>query len=85
MTCSRTSAAPSSPPPPEARRRLIDQGIADPSRLCIGGWSYGGHAARIGVAKEPQPYGEHSLWRPGMRLICTPDWKRFLAANPAPR
>ena len=35
---------------------LIDQGIADPSRLCIVGWSYGGYAALIGVAKEPQRY-----------------------------
>jgi len=35
---------------------LIDQGIADPSRLCIVGWSYGGYAALIGVVKEPQLY-----------------------------
>jgi prolyl oligopeptidase family protein len=72
MTCSRTSAAPSPPPPPEARRWLIDQGIADPSRLCIVGWSYGGYAALIGVVKEPQPYEEHSLWRPDMRRRADP-------------
>jgi len=35
---------------------LIDQGIADASRLCIVGWSYGGYAALIGVVKEPQLY-----------------------------
>jgi dipeptidyl aminopeptidase/acylaminoacyl peptidase len=35
---------------------LIDQGIADPGRLCIVGWSYGGYAALIGVVKEPQLY-----------------------------
>jgi dipeptidyl aminopeptidase/acylaminoacyl peptidase len=35
---------------------LIDPGIADLSRLCIVGWSYGGHAALIGVVKELQLY-----------------------------
>jgi dipeptidyl aminopeptidase/acylaminoacyl peptidase len=35
---------------------LIDQGIADPARVCIVGWSYGGYAALIGVVKEPQLY-----------------------------
>jgi hypothetical protein len=61
MTCSRTSAAPSAPPRREARITagaygLIDPGIADLSRLCIVGWSYGGYAALIGVVKEPQLY-----------------------------
>ena len=58
MTCSRTSAAPLPPPRRDAPRahRLIDQGIADPSRLCIVGWSYGGYTALIGVVKEPQLY-----------------------------
>jgi dipeptidyl aminopeptidase/acylaminoacyl peptidase len=32
----------------------VRAGIADPSRLCIVGWSYGGYAALIGVVKEPQ-------------------------------
>ena len=35
---------------------LIEQGIADPQRVCIVGWSYGGYAALIGVVKEPQLY-----------------------------
>jgi dipeptidyl aminopeptidase/acylaminoacyl peptidase len=35
---------------------LIEQGIADPKRLAIVGWSYGGYAALIGVEKEPQLY-----------------------------
>ncbi|HLY51672.1 MAG TPA: S9 family peptidase, partial [Steroidobacteraceae bacterium] len=35
---------------------LIDSGIADPARLAIVGWSYGGYAALIGVEKEPQLY-----------------------------
>jgi dipeptidyl aminopeptidase/acylaminoacyl peptidase len=37
-------------------RWLISEGIADPKRLCIVGWSYGGYAALIGVVKEPELY-----------------------------
>jgi len=39
-----------------AARWLIAQGIADPKRLCITGWSYGGYAALIGPSKEPDLY-----------------------------
>lgn len=35
---------------------LIQQGIADPARLGIVGWSYGGYAALTGVEKEPGLY-----------------------------
>ena len=35
---------------------LIEQGIADPARLGIVGWSYGGYAALTGVEKEPDLY-----------------------------
>jgi dipeptidyl aminopeptidase/acylaminoacyl peptidase len=35
---------------------LVDQRIADPARMCIVGWSFGGYAALIGVVKEPQLY-----------------------------
>jgi dipeptidyl aminopeptidase/acylaminoacyl peptidase len=35
---------------------LVDQGIVDPRRLAIVGWSYGGYAALIGVEKEPRLY-----------------------------
>jgi dipeptidyl aminopeptidase/acylaminoacyl peptidase len=35
---------------------LIEQGIADPARLGIVGWSYGGYAALTGVEKEPELY-----------------------------
>jgi dipeptidyl aminopeptidase/acylaminoacyl peptidase len=34
----------------------IDQGIADPGKVCIYGASYGGYAALMGVAKEPTLY-----------------------------
>ncbi len=37
-------------------RWLIEQGIADPARMCIVGWSYGGYAALTGVEKEPELY-----------------------------
>ncbi len=35
---------------------LIEQGIADPGRICIVGWSYGGYAALSGIIKEPSLY-----------------------------
>ena len=37
-------------------RWLIEQGIANPARLGIVGWSYGGYAALTGVEKEPELY-----------------------------
>lgn len=40
----------------DATRWAIDQGIADGARICIFGASYGGYAALMGVAKEPDLY-----------------------------
>jgi dipeptidyl aminopeptidase/acylaminoacyl peptidase len=40
----------------DGTRHLIAQGITDPSRICIMGWSYGGYAALMGVVKEPSLY-----------------------------
>jgi len=40
----------------DATRWAIQQGIADPKRICIYGASYGGYAALMGVAKEPGLY-----------------------------
>ena len=37
-------------------RHLIEQGIADPERLAIFGWSYGGYAAMVGSMREPNLY-----------------------------
>lgn len=40
----------------DATRWAIAQGIADVGRICIYGASYGGYAALMGVAKEPDLY-----------------------------
>jgi dipeptidyl aminopeptidase/acylaminoacyl peptidase len=40
----------------DATRWAIQQGIADPQRICIYGASYGAFAALMGVAKEPGLY-----------------------------
>ncbi len=39
-----------------AARYLVAQGIADPKRMAIVGWSYGGYAALQSVATEPMLY-----------------------------
>ncbi|GHA79183.1 alpha/beta hydrolase family protein [Cognatilysobacter bugurensis] len=40
----------------DATRWAIEQGIADGKRICIVGASYGGYAALMGVAREPELY-----------------------------
>jgi dipeptidyl aminopeptidase/acylaminoacyl peptidase len=40
----------------DATRWAIDEGIADRSQICIYGASYGGYAALMGAAKEPELY-----------------------------
>lgn len=40
----------------DATRWAIQQGVADPARICIYGASYGGYAALMGVAREPSLY-----------------------------
>lgn len=40
----------------DATRWAIEQKIADPQRICLYGASYGGYAALMGVAKEPELY-----------------------------
>jgi len=34
----------------------IHEGIADPKRICIYGWSYGGYATLMGIVREPDLY-----------------------------
>jgi dipeptidyl aminopeptidase/acylaminoacyl peptidase len=35
---------------------LVEQGIADPDRMCIVGWSYGGYSAAMGAVQTPNLY-----------------------------
>ncbi len=35
---------------------LLAEGVADPDRLCIVGWSYGGYAALLSVLENPELY-----------------------------
>jgi len=40
----------------DGTRWLLKKGYADPKRTCIAGWSYGGYAALMGSAKNPELY-----------------------------
>ncbi len=40
----------------DGARWLLSQGYADPERLCIAGWSFGGYAALMGAVKHPDLY-----------------------------
>lgn len=40
----------------DATHWAVEQGFADPARICIYGASYGGYAALMGVAREPSLY-----------------------------
>ena len=40
----------------DGTRWLIRKGYADPKRICIVGWSYGGYAALMGAIKNPDLY-----------------------------
>ena len=35
---------------------LVDEGISDPARICVVGWSYGGYAALMSGVEEPDRY-----------------------------
>ncbi|MEM1263814.1 MAG: prolyl oligopeptidase family serine peptidase [Pseudomonadota bacterium] len=40
----------------DGTRWLIDEGYADPDRVCIAGWSFGGYAALVGAFRSPELY-----------------------------
>ena len=40
----------------DGTRWLVEKGYADPDRVCIAGWSYGGYAALMGTIKNPDLY-----------------------------
>lgn len=65
-------------------RWLIDEGIADPRRVCIYGGSYGGYAVLAGLTKTPELYacgidyvGVSNLFT--FMQTIPPYWKPFLA------
>lgn len=59
----------------DAVRWAIDQGIADPRRICIYGASYGGYAALMGVVKTPE------LFRCGVNYVGVSDLELFFSRS----
>ncbi len=57
-------------------RYLIEQGIADPDRLAIFGWSYGGYSAMVGAMREPNLYrcAIAGAGVSSMELIAKEEW-----------
>ena len=84
----------------DATRWAIEQGIADPNRICIYGGSYGGYATLMGVIKEPDLYrcgvgfvGVYDLpwFRKGdgsdfsqSRAMGSDDFERFMSSAVGP-
>jgi acetyl esterase/lipase len=58
----------------DATRWAIEQGIADPKRICIAGASYGGYATLMGLARYPELYrcGVNWLGVTDMDLLYDP-------------
>ena len=53
----------------------VEQGIADPKRVCIYGASYGGYATMMGLAKTPE------LYKCGINYVGVTDVNLFLTAT----
>lgn len=51
-----------------ARDWLVEQGIADPERILLTGWSYGGYLTLLGLGKRPD------LWAGGLAGVAIADW-----------
>jgi dipeptidyl aminopeptidase/acylaminoacyl peptidase len=51
-----------------ARTWLIEQGIAQPDRILLTGWSYGGYLTLLGLGRQPD------LWAGGMAGVVVADW-----------
>jgi dipeptidyl aminopeptidase/acylaminoacyl peptidase len=56
----------------DGTRWAIAQGIADPGRIAIMGWSFGGYSVLMGVTREPD------LYRCGIDLAGVTDWSAIL-------
>ncbi|MFL6629422.1 MAG: alpha/beta hydrolase family protein [Vitreoscilla sp.] len=54
----------------------VQQGVADPKRVCIAGGGYGGYAALMGLVKDPQAYrcGIDWVGPTDLDLVYTADW-----------
>lgn len=46
----------------DALRHAVSKGYVDPKRVCIAGASYGGYAALMGLAKDPEQYRCGVAW-----------------------
>lgn len=51
-----------------ARSWLVENGVADPERILLMGWSYGGYLTLFGLGKRPD------LWAGGLAAIAITDW-----------
>jgi len=56
-------------------RYLVKSGVADPARVCIAGWSYGGYAALAGAVFDPAPY------RCALDMAGPADWRLSLVED----
>jgi dipeptidyl aminopeptidase/acylaminoacyl peptidase len=56
----------------DGARWLIDRKLADPARICIVGWSYGGYSALMGAVKTP------GLFRCAISMAGVSDLRRRL-------
>ncbi|MFN3725296.1 MAG: alpha/beta fold hydrolase [Allosphingosinicella sp.] len=62
----------------DAGRWLVSQGIADPDKLAVVGWSYGGYAALQSAATQPQLFKAVVAIAPVTDLRTARDeWQRF--------
>jgi len=53
----------------------VEQGIADPARVCIYGASYGGYATMMGLVKDPD------LYKCGINYVGVTDLELFVSAT----
>ena len=70
---------------------LVEEGIADPERICIVGWSYGGYAAAMGLINSPELYrcgvginGVYNLPQiiaDGNRFVAGTTWTRHIGLD----
>ncbi len=51
-----------------ARAWLVNEGITDPAKILLTGWSYGGYLTLLALGKRPD------LWAGGMAGTATVDW-----------